>query len=327
LNSDSLFGGASDPNASPTVVVAAAFLELHVMHVILFGAGASYGSGAVHPEPPPLGDQLFDLLTRAFPASWGALPNDHQARFRESFELGMGALLATGSHAVPPMMQEFAILFSRYQSRPGNAYSLLVESLDEAGKIDRTAYASLNYECLLEWALMMYHQPVAYFGPKRGFTDVWKLHGSCNFLPTGLSVAPARTGVTYGGSGVKIGAGIEPVEPSTVPSHLRDTGLYPAMAHYAPGKEVQISEHSIQKVQDLYAAAVAAAESVGVIGVRPNVEDGHVWAPLAETPARILYVGGRDAYNDWRRSHRGNRPTEHLGDRFSEAIAPLVDAL
>src|SRR5881396_1415673 len=79
LNSDSLFGGASDlnadPNASPTVVVASASLELHVMHVILFGAGASYGSGAVHPEPPPLGDQLFDLLARAFLASRGALPN------------------------------------------------------------------------------------------------------------------------------------------------------------------------------------------------------------------------------------------------------------
>ena len=81
-----------------------------------------------------------------------------------------------------------------------------------------------------------------------------------------------------------------------MPSHLRDTGLYPAMAHYAPGKEVQISEHSIQKVQDLYAAAVAAAESVGVIGVRPNVEDGHVWTPLAETPARILYVQQRGVW-------------------------------
>jgi len=42
LNSDSPSGGGSDPNGdpnpSPTAVVAAAFADLGLMHVILFGA-------------------------------------------------------------------------------------------------------------------------------------------------------------------------------------------------------------------------------------------------------------------------------------------------
>jgi hypothetical protein len=298
------------------------------MHVILFGAGASYGSGAVDPQPPPLGDQLFDLLARTFPASWGALSNDDQARFRESFELGMGALLATGSHSVPPMMQEFAVLFSRYQVRPGNAYSALIESLEKTGKLADTSFASLNYECLLEWALMLRRRPVAYFGPRQGFLDVWKLHGSCNFLPgPGLHVAPASTGITFSGSGLKFDSGIEPVEPSTVGHRLRQTGLYPAMAYYAQGKDIQMSEPSILMVQRMYAEAVARATSVAVVGARPNVDDHHVWDPLSSTRARVLLVGGKDAYEDWRNRRRADRPTEYLADRFSEAFEPLVGAL
>jgi hypothetical protein len=298
------------------------------MRVILFGAGASYGSGAVDPEPPPLGDRLFELLARTFPRSWGALPRADQARFHESFEIGMGALLATGSHAVPLMMQEFAVLFSRYQPGPGNAYSVLIESLEKAGKLADTSFASLNYECLLEWALMLRRRPVAYFGPQQGFVDVWKLHGSCNFLPgPGLHVAPARTGITFSGSGVKFNSGIEAVEPGTVADRLRQTGLYPAMAYYAQGKDIQISEPSILVVQRMYADAVARVTSVAVIGVRPNVDDHHVWGPLSSTAARIIYVGSKDAYDDWRKGHRGNRAIDHVGARFSEAIEPLVDAL
>ena len=149
----------------------------------------------------------------------------------------MGAWLASGSHDLPPMMQQFVVLFSSYQLRPGNAYSLLIGALDKAEKVDDTSFASLNYECLLEWALMIHGRPVAYFGPQAGFTDVWKLHGSFNFLPgPGLDVAPAGTGVTFAGSGLKFNSGIEPVEPRSVPHRLRTTGLYPAIGLLRAGK-------------------------------------------------------------------------------------------
>ena len=50
------------------------------------------------------------------------------------------------------------------------------------------------------------------------------------------------------------------------------------MAYYAQGKEIQISEPSILTVQAMYADAVSKATSVAVIGVRPNIDDRHVWA-------------------------------------------------
>lgn len=302
----------------------------YATRIILFGAGASYGSGAVVPRRPPLGDDLFDVLASEFPQSWGALPGPIRKKFAKTFEVGMAALLATRSHAVAPMMQQFAILFSRYQLSSPNAYVSLVESLDRVGKLTGTAFATLNYECLLEWALTSRGRYVecgdVLPGPRGTF--LWKLHGSCNFLPRTdqLYVAPPGSGVTYG-PGVKFEPGIEVVHPNSVADRLRNTGLYPAMAHYAPGKEVQVSESSIRMIQDVYARAVPGATSVGVIGVRPNVDDDHVWGPLASTSARVLFVGSRDTYSEWRKDHRSDRPTKYLGSRFDAAIDALVEAL
>ena len=114
------FPGGLTPTVTPT------YEGSLVGEVILFGAGASYGSGPAHPQPPPLGNELFHLLTSTFPGSWGAISGANRKLFEESVEFGMGALLASGSHDLPAMMQQFVVLFSSYQLRPGNAYSLLI---------------------------------------------------------------------------------------------------------------------------------------------------------------------------------------------------------
>ena len=78
----------------------------------------------------------------------------------------------------------------------GRGYATLVDALDKAGKLQATSFATLNYECILEWVLMLHRRPVAYSGSQQGFVDVWKLHGSCNLMPgPGLHVAPASTGI------------------------------------------------------------------------------------------------------------------------------------
>ena len=81
------------------------------MKVILFGAGASYGSEHVFPNPPPLGGQLFNVLRRDSPLDWGTITGSLRDEFEVSFERGMGALLASGSHALPVLMQRLAIFF------------------------------------------------------------------------------------------------------------------------------------------------------------------------------------------------------------------------
>ena len=62
--------------------------------VILFGAGASYGSVGVSPHPPPLGDVLFDQLALVSGSLASKLPADLAAAFRKKggFETAMGEL-------------------------------------------------------------------------------------------------------------------------------------------------------------------------------------------------------------------------------------------
>ena len=55
--------------------------------LILFGAGASYGSDSL--GMPPLGADLFDELQRFNPPGWGSLPSNMSNVFRNDFEEGM----------------------------------------------------------------------------------------------------------------------------------------------------------------------------------------------------------------------------------------------
>lgn len=57
--------------------------------IFLFGAGASYGSGGIIPETPPLGFQLYEILEEIYPGSWGALPEKYKSGLRKDFENGI----------------------------------------------------------------------------------------------------------------------------------------------------------------------------------------------------------------------------------------------
>lgn len=299
------------------------------MRMVLFGAGASYGSGPTFPAPPPLGKDLFAALKAAYPHSWGVLTGADQARFTSSFENGMGTLLHTGSHAVPPLMKDMARFFARYMLQVGNAYLNLLDALSSAGKLDDLAFATLNYECLLEWALGTFGRESDYFGNPTGThpsSPVLKLHGSCNFMPgTGLYVAPS--GISYSGLVTLNPPHIQPVDPSTVAAALANTGMYPVMAFYEPGKTVQIAPDIVKGVQQAYASRVSSATTVAVIGVSPNVNDAHVWEPLRLAQARILFVGDHNSYKAWKANERRWRPSIFLGDRFDATIGKVVQAL
>lgn len=203
--------------------------------IILFGAGASYGAGCTFPKAPPLGSQLFPELSAEFPESWGALGQELSLRFSANFESGMTSLWESGSHSIPLLMQQMAVFFAHFRLSPllGDAYSRLIEALrlrDRAGSI---TLSSLNYDCLLEIALGAAGYRARYFADRYGDNTiaVWKLHGSCNFLP-GSEVQAIRA-VSYS-SGVSFGTGIRAVGLDEVRQYCAgNTAMYPAMAIYA----------------------------------------------------------------------------------------------
>ena len=230
---------------------------------------------------------------------------------------------------MPPLMQQMAMFFARYQLpvTRTDAYSVFLEALTKSVSLSSVRFSSLNYDCLFEIAASAAGRTLNYFSDAPASESdvlIWKLHGSCNFLPEGG--VTATRGVSFG-AGAKFGTGIRPVDPSEVAAYCRgDTALYPVMAAYARGKPVQIASSIIESIQQRWAIAIRSASSVIIIGVRPHPADAHIWGPLSETEANLFFVGNGRAFAGWQSKHRPRRYSRHLGERFASCIPAVTRA-
>jgi hypothetical protein len=116
------------------------------VRVVLFGAGASFGS-----EPtarvPPLGTKLFGELVRFAPATWGALPAPWPSYFRADFEPAMAAFINVGGFGAPLQWDMATYFYTQFTATPSSTYVTLFKVL--ASTIDEYLFATINYELLL----------------------------------------------------------------------------------------------------------------------------------------------------------------------------------
>lgn len=298
--------------------------------IVLFGAGASYGAGRVLPSAPPLGRGLYQELALMFPMTWGTFPSSLQAQFHADFEEGMSTIWNSGSYEIQKLMQQMAIFFARYQLSPQkvDTYSRLLENLMHLKKPYSIRFSSLNYDCLFEIAASLAGRTINYFGntPTSNLEIIiWKLHGSCNFLPHG-GVSVVRD-VSYR-PGVAFEPRIRPANPNEVATYCTsNTALYPTMAVYARGKPVQIAPSIIQRVQGFWTDAIKSGSTVVAIGAYPHPVDKHIWDPLSATKAKLLFIGNKKAFSDWQFKYRINRDSIYLGDHFESCIKAIVQNL
>jgi hypothetical protein len=294
--------------------------------IVLFGAGASYGSGEVLPRVPPLGPDLFEALSRLYP-NWRSIPTNLANLFESNFEVGMAEIIEKHGFAIAPLMQEMAIFFSIFNlpNANENRYERLLGSTD---KVSSVCWSTLNYECLLELAGVKSSLKIGYFtDPKSSDNEnlpVWKLHGSCNFKITGMN---ATRGVQFN-LGAVFNGGIEPIELFDVMSHYSgNTALYPAMALFAAGKPIAMSPSPIHSAQEKWAEMVMSAERIMLIGVNPNMDDRHIWESLTNTDATIGYIGSQTAFETWITDHRRAKQTNFFAERWNVAESNVVDFL
>jgi len=295
--------------------------------LILMGAGASCGCQHVYPKQPPLSSQLYDELVNSFPYSWGETSEMQAVQFRENFELGMDVIWQRQSPIIPTLMRDMAIYFSQFRpdGSPLDFYSRLLIYIRSHNMENKIIFSTINYECLIELVVSSLGLQIDYFSDTPSSKEkitLWKLHGSCNFMPRGLS---ATRGVLYT-AGVQFGAGIVPIQPHEVLAFCRsNTALYPAMSIFARGKPMQICPQIIQLLQNFWKSCVAKAEKVVIIGVNPNLNDTHIWTPLANTDAKILYIGNQKRFENWRRQFRPTRDSVWLAGTFEKGFNDLLE--
>lgn len=239
----------------------------------------------------------------------------------------MAQLSARFAAAVPALMRDMAIYFVQFRIVDERClYVRLVHLLREMQLIERVVVSTLNYDCLLELALVGAGIGVDYFGTADATHSalVLKLHGSCNMFSAQLQAQ----GIFYG-NGIVFEGGIQAwLDANRVIDHcLSGTALAPVMCLFMEGKPTSVSPRTLSDLQKTWAASVANSGLVLCVGVHPHPVDSHIWEPLATTSAHLAFVGDQDAFESWVREYRGDRKSIFLGSRFNLAFNGIAKEL
>lgn len=302
--------------------------------LILFGAGASYGSGGMK-TPPPLGNKtLFDDLTSKSKI-WHTLLDDQEciAKFDQGFEYGMDYVLDKQFSGefddLYPLLKDMASILLNYhiQEPNDNLYWKLCQKYFKELITNKLQFATLNYDCLLEEAIFLTNPwaTISYWGDGGGIR-LLKPHGSCNFI--------SPPNVSGGGKIIPRGPGalagpLVAMMPSGVKERLSDCPAPPGMSIYNTTKSNAIKSEQIDIIRSEFQKSIRNAELIIVVGVYPKMEgDDHIWENIRNAKGMVGLVDRKEYCIPWREKYRIGRDDPILEERFITSyngICNLID--
>ncbi len=315
---------SSDFNLAVVYVI---LIYLMSSSLILFGAGASYGSDTS--STPPLGADLFDQLARFNPDGWGKIAPDLAVTFRADFERGMTGLADQNPHALPPLQRAMAAYFFRFQPRNTNLYFKLAQLIHRSGWTG--TIATLNYERLLEISLLASQLRVVVGNDPDQTPGVELIlpHGCCHLFCD--SVRGAAGFVSFAGMNVTTNGPVRAIaDPNEFLQRLGSDAFPPVMSYFEPAKHTTAGANFIQAQRARWAHTGSRADQIAIVGVRVRPGDSHIWDPLKQSPARLIYCGGTTGateFQSWAATHRAGRGDISLSGYFREEFAGLCDYL
>ena len=294
-------------------------------NLIIFGAGASYGSDA--DGTPPLGADLYDALVKFDPEGWGSIDQKLSEVFRKDFEIGMKKLWDDNPQTIPFRQRAMAAYFFRFRPKPTNLYIRLAELI----KSNRWtgALINFNYELLLQASLLW--SDLRPCGKKCGgptnLVEVCMPHGCCNIFvgpqcANARSVMPSGEMVKVWSTHVEVAQSIEECN-----DYMRSSGRYPpVMSYYEPTKMTHTGTNFIEAERERFVELVENSKAIAIIGLRVRPHDTHIWDHLERTCAKIIYCSGRSAAHEftaWRDKVRPHKKNVVLPTYFSESFETL----
>src|SRR5690348_7701334 len=257
--------------------------------ILLLGAGASHGSGDCIPYAPPLGSQLFERL-RAQGGIASTIHGDLRTIFEKDFEEGMAEFRRRRDVDSTAFLREIARYFVQFAPGRRNLYRDLVAAV--LPRRQSVAIATTNYDLLIELAASEAGDAVSYTLPPvpPNNTSLLKIHGSCHFLPDPPAVL---RGVTFSGARANVEGPVRVARSVAEVIAFCDSqdSLAPAIALYAPGKDVLFSPSFVLAQQEAWVKAVSEATLIYTVGLRVLPSDAHIWGVLGSTTAEIRYAG------------------------------------
>ena len=292
--------------------------------IILFGAGASYGSLDVAPNPPPLGKDLFNALA-ADGGEAAGFSDDLVKIFQSDFEKGMAEYVIRSDGNTMRFQRELAGYLAKFRAGPKNVYLNLLRRVG----IKRAVYVSLNYDLLFEMAAASLGIHTAYSNRSpSNMARLLKIHGSSNFWP---DVAEGSfKNCTFSGNKIDVIAPIRPIsQEQTLRRCFLEDSLAPAMAHYAVGKALKVSPAYVENQQRQWVESVESASQIFIIGVRVNQDDDHIWTYIGKSKASVTYFGrypDKPDYEAWKANY-GKKQAYFIEKPFSESVGLIAARL
>lgn len=286
------------------------------MRVILFGAGASFGSEPTA-KVPPLGTKLFYELIQFAPDTWGSLSSNWSTKFHADFESAMAFFIQSGGFGAPLQWDMAEYFFTQFKATKSSVYAELIKAL--SNNIENYLFSTINYELLLFQA-----RTIAGISPD--MFQVCLPHGNSCLCCEGVS---ATHGVSFTG-GVSTGGNIRTFRNfEDFIAEKRKNIFPPVMSYYEPNKFTVSCSNFIKSERTRFQQAVLSAEKVAIVGVRVHPEDQHIWQPLAKTKSQILYLSGPSAANDFSSwsENKGRSGDLAIDNYFSEGLQELISFL
>jgi hypothetical protein len=301
-------------------------------NLIIFGAGASYGSDNCD-KVPPLGNKLFSALQEFDPSGWGKLDGLVAKEFEDDFEKAMNNLFSLNPYDIMPLQRSMAFYFFRFQPTLNNLYCHLAKLIFK--RQWDGALITLNYERLLEIALNSVGISTYYVRtapPKFGISNTPSIelcipHGACHIF------CPAIKGggkIKWDASSTVTSGRVELVnEQDAFDKRIKD-GLPPVMSYFVPSKQTTSGIDFINEQRKRYKDLVGEADNIAIIGLKVREHDKHIWEPLANTKAKLIYCSGKegaDEFSKWVSEHRTGKNDVVLRGFFKECFDELCQCV
>lgn len=316
--------------------------------LVIFGAGASYGSGCDYPEKPPLGYELFGRISQANKYTILA-ESRYKGNFEDNFEQAILKLREDRDIDESWVVHAMGDYLRKLRINPNNCYLPFIAGLANLDK--KVVLVTANYDLLIEQALSHLGHKWDYVLSENStlhFT-LLKIHGSCNFfiqtggyeeLPqniSGLNLDKAELGgvdfsnldckgtsfdqATFDAS-VKAVVDLDELEEF----YKKGSPIIPVMAQYDPNKTAWAGASFIKGIQDSYHQIVKDYDLIIVIGLAYQSHDEHIWSPLKQSKSMINIVDPypSDELNKWC-DLRGSRTRiiKEGFDKFTDNIISL----
>ncbi len=285
-------------------------------NMIVFGAGASFGSDSSN--VPPLGTALFDELVSSCPNTWGKIKSGLARLLKDDFERGMEQLSNQNPHSMAPLQRAMAEYFFRFTPSQNNLYLKLARKIRTSNW--KGALVTLNYERLLELSLLKENlKPVTNEPQANKEVAICFPHGCCHLFVINVSGGAKGVKVPYQG----ITLTTDKVQVlhylNKFQQRVHNDAFPPIMSYFVPQKNTVSGANFIQNQRQRFANLVSNSNKIAIIGLKVRLHDKHMWKPLAKTPARLTYCSGKNAAGEfkvWANQHRPSTSADIVFDGY-----------